>query len=137
MNLFHHFDLKGIFTCIEGAADKASVKQIIHISSASCLRLELEEEHPWRHGKQTSSPLIPPQIWPHGWILLHALVACCCTTDRRRTITIQHIRFTYQIKNNVRVSTWHSSSKQIPSSDNLLVVRPQKRHISFLIPVLL
>ena len=80
-------------TWIAGAQDRASVKQIIHMSSASCLRASFDEQ-PCRHGKHTTSPLIPPHIWPHGCSLLQALRACSCckeqTADIRLCICMSH-----------------------------------------------
>lgn len=60
-----------LFTCIAGAAESASEKQIIHMSSASCLR-EWELEHPWRQGRHSASPFKPPHRWPHSWVCTHA-----------------------------------------------------------------
>lgn len=48
---------------MDGAADRASVKQIIHMSSASCLSDGFSSEaeaHPCKHGKHFVSPLMPP-----------------------------------------------------------------------------
>jgi len=78
------------FTWIAGAHDKASVKQIMHMSSASCLRVGLDEQ-PWRHGKHTTSPLMPPHIWPQGCSLLQALRACSCFKEKG----IESVRLQY------------------------------------------
>lgn len=53
------------------------MKQIIHISSASCLRLEFSlVTHPCRQGKHFVSSLIPPHRWPHFKTLRHPFCAC-------------------------------------------------------------
>ena len=45
--------------------ERDSVKQIMHMSSASCLSLAVLSQ-PWRQGRQGDSPLMPPQVWPQG-----------------------------------------------------------------------
>lgn len=62
-------------TCTAGAAESASVKQIIHMSSASCFRQPVFLSQPCRHGRQLSSFLTPPQGCPQGWVLLQASLA--------------------------------------------------------------
>lgn len=62
-------------TCTAGAAERASVKQIIHMSSASCFRQPVFLSQPCRHGRQLSSFLTPPQGCPQGWVLLQASLA--------------------------------------------------------------
>lgn len=66
-----------LFCCtwIAGAADRASVKQIMHISSASCFREASVLKQPCRQGRHSSSFLTPPHGWPHGWVLLQASFA--------------------------------------------------------------
>jgi len=60
---------------IAGAQDRASVKQIMHMSSASCFK-SVPDTQRWRQGKQVLSFLTPPQMWPQEWIMLHAFLAC-------------------------------------------------------------
>lgn len=62
-------------TCSAGAAERASVKQIIHMSSASCFRQPAFLSQPCRHGRQESSFLTPPHGCPQGWVLLQASFA--------------------------------------------------------------
>lgn len=62
-------------TCTAGAAERASVKQIIHMSSASCFRQPVLLSQPCKHGRQLSSFLTPPQGCPQGWVLLQACFA--------------------------------------------------------------
>ncbi len=58
---------------MEGMGHRASVKQIMHMSSASCRRpLEAADEHPCKQGKQLVSLRIPPQKWPQSRTLTHA-----------------------------------------------------------------
>ena len=55
---------------IEGMGQRASVKQIIHMSSPSCLRggerVTLLSEHPCRQGRHSFSPAMPPQGQPQA-----------------------------------------------------------------------
>lgn len=53
-------------TCTAGAAERASVKQIMHMSSASCFRQRVLLSQPCRQGRQLSSFFTPPQGCPHG-----------------------------------------------------------------------
>lgn len=62
-------------TCTAGAAERASVKHIMHMSSASCFRQPVLLSQPCRHGRQVSSFLTPPQGCPQGWVLLQACFA--------------------------------------------------------------
>lgn len=62
-------------TWIAGAADRASVKQTMHISSASCFRHTAVLSQPCRQGRHISSFFTPPHGWPHGWVLLQASFA--------------------------------------------------------------
>lgn len=59
-------------TWTAGAAERASVKQIMHMSSASCFRQPVFLSQPCRHGRQVSSFFTPPQGCPQGWVLLQA-----------------------------------------------------------------
>ncbi len=64
-------------TCMAGAAASASVKQTMHMSSASCL----SESRPWqpcRHGRHVVSSRIPPHAWPHVSVREHAFFTCSC-----------------------------------------------------------
>lgn len=62
-------------TWMAGAADRASVKQIMHMSSASCFRQPVFLSQPCKQGKHNSSFFTPPQGWPHAWVLLQASFA--------------------------------------------------------------
>ena len=57
---------------MEGMGQRASVKQIIHMSSPSCLRggdrVTLLSEHPCRQGRHSVSPAMPPQGQPQAII---------------------------------------------------------------------
>lgn len=93
--------------CIAGAHDNASTKQIMHMSSASCVNFGPGNGSPslhivCKHGKHFVSLITPPHGWPHCLLLVHVLAAC----------------------------TWHSALAQtfpIANSPELPVT-PQKRH---------
>lgn len=51
------------YTCKAGAQASASVKQIMHISSASCFKV-VSDEQPCRHGRHVVSPNTPPHMCP-------------------------------------------------------------------------
>ena len=75
--------LKGLcqllLTRIAGAAESASVKQIMHMSSASCLSTSWSSvRHRLRHGRHSNSLFIPPHTWPQDNVLLQALAAYSC-----------------------------------------------------------
>jgi hypothetical protein len=65
---------------MDGAADRASVKQIMHMSSASCLRLT-SRAHRCRQGRHSVSPRTPPHQWPQLSSLVQALRECSCNTE--------------------------------------------------------
>jgi hypothetical protein len=58
-----------------GAAERASVKHIMHMSSASCFSVVAFLSQPCKQGKQCSSFLTPPHAWPQGCVLLQAILA--------------------------------------------------------------
>jgi hypothetical protein len=58
-----------------GAAESASVKQIMHMSSASCFSVVALLSQPCRQGRQCSSFLTPPHGCPQGCVLLQAILA--------------------------------------------------------------
>lgn len=61
-------------TCIAGAACSGSVKQIMHMSSASWRSgaAPSAPPQPYRHGRHVRSPRTPPHKWPHDNTRLHA-----------------------------------------------------------------
>ena len=70
-------------TSIAGAAESASVKQIIHMSSASCFSCSWSPvRHLCRHGRQGSSSFTPPHRWPQDRTLLHAVLAYSCARKK-------------------------------------------------------
>ena len=71
---------------MEGMGQRASVKQIIHMSSPSCLRggdrVTLLSEHPCRQGRHSVSPAMPPQGQPQA-IIKETLVRCLALSEIR------------------------------------------------------
>jgi len=65
---------------ITGAADRASEKQIMHMSSASWRSGTLASvslpTQPCRHGRQGRSSRMPPQKWPQARVRVHEFLAC-------------------------------------------------------------
>jgi hypothetical protein len=61
-----------------GAADRASVKQIMHMSSASCFRFAELPEQRNKQGRHSDSPRTPPQGWPQPSVLRHAFREYSC-----------------------------------------------------------
>jgi hypothetical protein len=61
-----------------GAADRASVKQIMHMSSASCFRFAELPEQRNNQGRHSDSPRTPPQGWPQPSVLRHAFREYSC-----------------------------------------------------------
>lgn len=82
-DLMHLSAQSSSVTWTAGAAERASVKQIMHMSSASCFRQPVFLSQPCRQGKQLSSFLTPPQGCPHGWVLLQASLEYSCGSQQR------------------------------------------------------
>ena len=61
-----------------GAADRASVKQIMHMSSASCFRFDELPEIRNKQGRHSDSLRTPPQGWRQASVLRQAFREYSC-----------------------------------------------------------
>lgn len=132
---------------IDGWALRASVKQIIHISSPSCVNFgSFDDEDRWhfecKH-KHFSSFAIPLQKWPQERILLHASAAYswhCCSAQTFPTARRPVLPVVPQNRQRPTVSVvpprmllWPSRNSTIPlrvlesanASNQKSLVRPQ------------
>ena len=119
---------------MEGMGQRASVKQIIHMSSPSCLRggdrVTLLSEHPCKQGRHSVSPAMPPQGQPQTIIKENISTLFSRRTEiRNESMGFQALLPSVNVQALFAYET-HSLSPQTPSMTGVAPLpTPQYRHL--------